>query len=436
MAGRRSRRQFLALTAVGLLAGCGSLRTSSSPSPSSDDGLVVWQRLRGGEGMPPLTQAAYQFGRSHPGSTVTIHDAPTTTAAYLADLRRVTRSGRGPCLAQVPNTAVTGLAQAGVLDDVTQTAEQYRDSYARGPMSRVTYRGRTYGLPLDSSPLVLFHDVDAWTKAGVDVPTTWQQMEAAATRLRTAGLSLTDVPIDDASWYAALCDACGCPWFRAVDDTTWQIGIDTAEAVAFASGWRRIVQAGGLPSTHGWDADATTSAFSSGKVVGHIGAPGEIPDLLEAVRATGHRWAVSALPTGGEGSNAGDGRVASYAGSSWVALTGCAHPDEALAFADVIGEDTSLLAPRGLVPAASVDSLTTPSSWSDVFGDDDVMSTLSDLGGRIAQDSSPSPAWPAVAGAWASVKGTLLGSGSVEKALGRIADAARTRIEGLGLKVS
>jgi multiple sugar transport system substrate-binding protein len=47
------------------------------------------------------------------------------------------------------------------------------------------FEGQTYGLPKDASPLALFVNPDMLAEAGVEVPTTWEELETAAEALTT-----------------------------------------------------------------------------------------------------------------------------------------------------------------------------------------------------------------------------------------------------------
>lgn len=47
------------------------------------------------------------------------------------------------------------------------------------------FEGQTYGLPKDASPLALFVNPDMLSEAGVDVPTTWEELQTAAEALTT-----------------------------------------------------------------------------------------------------------------------------------------------------------------------------------------------------------------------------------------------------------
>ena len=336
-------RRKLALVMAGVLlvgtAACSQTSTQLAKT-SRDDSVEVWHRMSMASDLPSLESAGDGYQRRNPGVTLNLHAISSTTDTYLNALETSVEEGKAPCMAQVPSTSVAKLAHHGVLEDVTQYAEQYRDKYDRGSMSRVAYQGRTYGLPMDTSPMVLFYDSDAWSEAHVSAPKNWEEFRAAATILASTG------------------------------------------------------KAKQLVVSHGWESVQTD--FSSGKIVGHIGAPADLPDLKTAVGAGRHHWKVTTIPPL-EGS---DSRVASYQGSSWVVLKGCKTPSEALDFADALDDQPELLTGRGLIPAGKAERMTTPTSFKTLVGNEDVVGDLADLGRKIDDDSSISPVWDEVAVAW------------------------------------
>lgn len=67
------------------------------------------------------------------------------------------------------------------------------DSFYPGLLAPFQRDGSTYGLPKDASPLALFVNPDMLAEAGVEIPTTWDELAAAAEALTTddvAGLCL------------------------------------------------------------------------------------------------------------------------------------------------------------------------------------------------------------------------------------------------------
>ena len=217
-------RRKLALVVAGvLLVGTAACSQTSTPlaKPSRDDSVEVWHRMSMASDLPSLESAGDGYQRRNPGVTLNLHAISSTTDTYLNTLETSVEEGKAPCMAQVPSTSVAKLAHHGVLEDVTQYAEQYRDKYDRGPMSRVAYQGRTYGLPMDTSPMVLFYDSDAWSEAHVSAPKNWEEFRAAATILASTGKAVSDMPVEKTGWLAAMSDTTGSPWFVPLNDTTW-----------------------------------------------------------------------------------------------------------------------------------------------------------------------------------------------------------------------
>ncbi|MGK2310383.1 ABC transporter substrate-binding protein [Cutibacterium sp. V947] len=426
-------RRTLALLVAGLLlvgtVGCAQTLTPLA-KPSPDDSVEVWHRMSMAPDLPSLESAGDEYQRRHPGVTLNLHAIFSTTDKYLTALETSVEEDKAPCMAQVPSRSVARLAHDGVLEDVTQYAEQYRDKYERGPMSRVTYQGRTYGLPLDTSPLVLFYDSDAWSEAHVAPPKTWEELHVAATTLASTGKAVSDLPVEETEWLAAMSDTAGSPWFVPVNDTTWRVDIDSDGARKLTDELQRMVAAQQLVISHGWE--SVHSDFSSGKIVGHIGAPADLPHLKTAVGAGQHHWKVASIPP----LEGHDSRVSSYQGSSWVVLKGCRTARQALSFADALDNQPELLTGRGLVPAGKAEGMTTPASLETLVGNEDVVGDLADLGRRIDDDSSTSPVWDEVAVAWrpnAKLWGTRT---KVSGKLPVLASTARSALAAGGLKVA
>ncbi|WCC80104.1 extracellular solute-binding protein [Cutibacterium equinum] len=426
-------RPKLALVVAGvLLVGAAACSRASIPfaKHSSDNSVEVWHRMSMGSDLPSLESAGHEYQRRNPGVNLSVHAMSSTTEEYLATLETSVEEGKAPCMAQVPSASVAKLAHDGMLEDVTQYAEQYRDKYDRGPMSQVAYQGRTYGLPMDTSPMVLFYDSDAWAQAQVSPPTNWQEFRAAATTLASRGKAVSDLPMDQTGWLAAMSDTTGSPWFVPVDDTTWRVGIDSEGVRTLTDQLQQMVDAKQLVVSRGWE--SVHADFSSGKIVGHIGVPADLPDLKAAVGAGQHHWKVATIPP----LDGHDSRVSSYQSSSWVILKGCTSPREALGFADALDSEPDVLTGRGLIPAGQIEDMTTPASLETLVGDEDVVGDLADVGRKIGDDSSTSPVWDEVVAAWHPAA-TLWGTKTkVSGKLPGLAATARSALVAAGLHVS
>lgn len=117
-------------------------------------------------------------------------------------LEAAIRAGTPPALAQVEFTGLPGLAAGGQLLDLGRavdalpgslTSDFYPAVWKSGQVA-----GKTYGLPWNVSVPVLMYNAGALKKAGVNVPATWAELEAASARL-AGGIRRPLVAVAD-SW--------------------------------------------------------------------------------------------------------------------------------------------------------------------------------------------------------------------------------------------
>ena len=98
------------------------------------------------------------------------------------------KSGEAPDLAQVGYAELPEVFTKGLLQDVTQYAEQYKNDFASGPYSLVQVGGKAYGLPQDTGPLVYFYNKAEFEKLGItEIPQTADEFIAAAKTAAAAG---------------------------------------------------------------------------------------------------------------------------------------------------------------------------------------------------------------------------------------------------------
>lgn len=373
-------------------AACGSRRTGMG---GADDEVTLWHRLTDpDDATVTVSDVVTEFNRRHPGLTVSALQRSEEDAAYLDALRSSVKDGRGPDIAQVPSSHVSSLAVDGLLADVTAEAEQYRDSFPVGSMARAVYDGRTRGLPVDSSPLLLCWEPQSWTQAEVQPPTAWDQVPTIAGRLHERGLAMCTVPTGDPAWFKTICDLAGCPWFLVDEHGHWTVRIDSPEVRALLRTWQGLVRDGTLPISDGLASPSTYQGLAAGRIVGHVGAFSQLSDLARAMRSTGRQWKVGSLPHGDDGQ-------AAYGGSTWAVMKGCQHVTEALAVVDQMSENPALLIERDLMPAATSPKLTVPKTLRDLAGSDDVVGEVRSMGGEIDTVHLIPPVWPVVEKWWA-----------------------------------
>ncbi|TAM70477.1 MAG: extracellular solute-binding protein [Microbacteriaceae bacterium] len=184
-----------------LATGCSS--TSSGSTSSGQDGsadhpvtLTFWGSY--GNGGNSTQQDALNntlipaFEKANPGITVKYTDI-----AYDSLLQKLTTSAAGgqlPDLVRADLGWVPQFAQDGVLVPLSDTMKDYKALAAKdykGNVATNLYKGKYYGLPLDTNTRVLITDQAALAKAGVSTPPkTFADLKAMGDNLKGTGVSL------------------------------------------------------------------------------------------------------------------------------------------------------------------------------------------------------------------------------------------------------
>jgi multiple sugar transport system substrate-binding protein len=106
-------------------------------------------------------------------------------AEYDVALQAALTSGDPPDVFYVDSFRLPDLAEAGALAPVPEGAVSNPDDIFPSLREAFTYDGTWYCPPKDFSTLGLVYDPDALEAAGVAVPTTWEELAAAAEALTT-----------------------------------------------------------------------------------------------------------------------------------------------------------------------------------------------------------------------------------------------------------
>ncbi|NOY56827.1 MAG: ABC transporter substrate-binding protein [Actinobacteria bacterium] len=110
-------------------------------------------------------------------------------AEFDVALQAALASGAPPDVFYVDSFKLPDLADAGVLAPVPDGALSDPDDIYPSLRNAFTFNGTWYCPPKDFSTLALVYDPDALAAAGVDVPTTWDELEAAAATLTTGDVA-------------------------------------------------------------------------------------------------------------------------------------------------------------------------------------------------------------------------------------------------------
>ncbi|MFF7523216.1 sugar ABC transporter substrate-binding protein [Streptomyces pseudovenezuelae] len=214
-------------------------------------------------------------------------------------------SGDLPDLAIVDNVSMNTLGGSRLLADLTARVEKWgqADEYYQGPWSGCQVGGKTLGIPNNSNCLALYCNTRMLKSAGVEPPTTWDELASAAQKLTSGdryGLALSAIRTEEGVFQFL-------PFL-------WQAGgdLDTFRtygptALAFLD---ELIAKGSLSEQCvGWTQQDVNTRFLNQRAAMQINGPWQIPTLKKAA----FDWNVVALPRDKEAATC-------LGGENWVAM--------------------------------------------------------------------------------------------------------------------
>ncbi|KNF07735.1 putative carbohydrate uptake ABC transporter periplasmic-binding protein [Gottschalkia purinilytica] len=155
------------------------------------------------------------------------------------------------------------------------------------------WNGKHFSLPFNKSAYLMYYNVDALKEAGVEVPTTWEELKEAGKKLSKDGKKgiafNKSVGVDFSYWVE---QAGG----HIYDEKTDTILIDTPEtkkAYEFIVG---MVKEG--IGKVAFEDGYITGPMSRGESFIGFATSSNLPEMEEACKETGVNWAVAELPKG------------------------------------------------------------------------------------------------------------------------------------------
>jgi len=191
---------WTAAAALGLsLAGC----TGGAPSSSGSGGATgaearsiryLVEQPEDPTTLKKLESHIQEFEKSS-GITVKLEAMPQDSMRTV--LQTQLRSGDGPDVfnwGSGPGFA-GALAKAGLLYDLTGAYKKYKWPVYGFAKERVTFGGKTYGVPGEMETLGLFYNKDLFSKLGVAPPQDLADLQAAVQKIRASGV--TPIAVSD-----------------------------------------------------------------------------------------------------------------------------------------------------------------------------------------------------------------------------------------------
>ena len=432
------RRRFLAgaaglLSSAALLTGCGS-GPATSPSAQSGEAsgtITFWSSLAG------MDKVAEKFNASQDKIKVTFETIPNGGNGGYAKLSTAITAGNGPDVstieyAQLPQFVSNG--QVVPLDgfiDKANTVDKLNEQI-RG---LVQFDGKSYGLPYDAAPMIMWYRKDLLDKAGVGVPKTWAEFEAAGKKLKAVSPKsyLASFYPNEPTLTAALSWQAGAKWFSTEGDS-WKVGLRDEATRKVSDLWQRMID-NKIVKVEQAFSDEWSADLANGTLAGVLGANWGATGIQKRTEAAGQKgkWIAAEAP------NWGTPAGAFYGGSSFNVTKSSKNPAAAAKFIEFLATSPEAIAARGNTGSAylAYPGLTREArkAFDAGYFGNDIYAVFDKAYATILPGWQWGPNWDVTNTALKDSFGTLTTGGKIGAAMDSSAEATLSGLKQNGLSV-
>ncbi|MFB5679159.1 ABC transporter substrate-binding protein [Paenibacillus terreus] len=159
--------------------------TPGQNSGGSGDKVKItwWDTMTSDASVAAINKIISEYEEAHPN--ITIERTYVSYSDIKTKLLLGSIGNQGPDIVWIDSADHQTFAAAGVLADLTKEIEKWGQAkhYIEGPWSSTVYNGRNYGVPVGSNNLALYYNTDLFKTAGLQPPTNWDELQAAAKKL-------------------------------------------------------------------------------------------------------------------------------------------------------------------------------------------------------------------------------------------------------------
>ncbi|MEW1690112.1 ABC transporter substrate-binding protein [Streptomyces sp. NPDC091265] len=279
---RHHRRVIVPLTVVSALAGgaalsgCGQQRDPdvyTVMNSSTDESYHRWDAQT-------LARCSKRLG-------VRIEQQSVPAAQVMTKALRMASSKSLPDVLQLDASEMPTFAEAGGLIPLKDLGLTMQD-IPEGIVNFGSYEGTYYGAARTVNTLALFYNKDTLDKAGLKVPTTWDEMQSTAKKLtqgKRYGLALSAGGAEDGVFQFT-----PFMWSNGGDETK----LDSPQVAGALDYWKGLLKDGSLSkSTVNWTQADVNDQFMAGNAAMMINGPWQV-ETLNARK--GLHWGIARIP--------------------------------------------------------------------------------------------------------------------------------------------
>jgi multiple sugar transport system substrate-binding protein len=339
-----TRRRFLgaagaAATVAFLpgLAACGGDGDETGGGASGGNVTLTWWDYFNDANEKAVLDRIERYKKAKPN--VTIERTGQPFAALKQKLLQGATAGELPDFVVIDNPDHSSFAALGVLADITDRVDEWgqESAYFEGPFASTRYEDRCYGIPDNSNCLALWANTALVEKAGVEIPTDWDGLRAAAAELtagKAKGLAVSAVKSEEGTfqWLPFL-------WMTGEDLPT----LDSEGGRAALSLWVELVQGGQMSEgIVNWDQQAVLGQFQNGRAALMVNGPWQIPVLKD--ESPDLKYEVATLPEQSQGASVLGGenlaitKASKNVDAAWEFLAWSQEPENLLRYNTLAGK--------------------------------------------------------------------------------------------------
>jgi multiple sugar transport system substrate-binding protein len=251
---------------------------------------------------PFFEDAARAFEAANPGNTVKIEMVPWDNA--LQQLTTDIAGGNAPDLAIIGTRWLVDFVKNDAVEPLDdRLADGTGDIFIETFLSPGRLDGKVYGLPIAASARALYYNKDLFEKAGLQPPTTWDELHAAARKISglggdTYGFALQGKEIEtDVYFYYAMWSYGG-----SILGADGKSGLSSDAAVKAATLYKTMIEDGSTQKgVTTFSRENAQELFKAGKAGMVITAP----FLANQIKDEGKKinYGIAPVPAGDAGKN-------------------------------------------------------------------------------------------------------------------------------------
>ncbi|MGT2463666.1 sugar ABC transporter substrate-binding protein [Sinomonas atrocyanea] len=296
----RTGLALAALAVPAVLTGCGGSTSASANQQVTSISVLDYYNNE-----PDKTFIGDALNTCAQKAGVTLDRQTITGSALIQKVLQQASSKTLPDVLMLDNPDLQQIASTGALAPLSDFKIS-TDGFADGVLQAGTYNGKVYGLAPTVNTIALFYNKDLLAKAGIQPPTTWDELKAAAAKL-TSG-SQYGIAFSAAATYEGTWQFLPFMWSNGGDEKN----LDSPQNAEALQLWTDLVKDGSASSgVLNWKQADVKDQFVAGKAAMMVNGPWQLPPLD---KAAGLNYGIVKLPT----KNATDTEVAPLGGETWT----------------------------------------------------------------------------------------------------------------------